>query len=311
MIAENLTNTFVRQVNRSFAHRLPDLPGTRGDFPRSRKIQTNLNGQNVTVHDSSKSFLLHATTAVNAVIISRRGATDPWRFFERESAISIRVVGVRSCTHLHLLVLYELASPASKCRRDKRAGASTEKYGKVISSFPAFGAIALPAATQTVWNCTLTRLSRHKLLSDSFYPFLPLCPSVSVSHLLSPSLSLYSLLLFISVRLLFSPRVLSHGASWTVHRKLDAYYLTRCRSFSGGTPHFALRLSGVSFSVSALVSFSASLFSLSIVREFTLYIFLIFIYSLFSSRLGSRLYTHFLALCFFLICFHYLLSLSD
>lgn len=79
---------------------------------------------------------------------------------------------LRGCVH----ATYPRActSPTSKYERDKRTlvREPTEKRGKVISPFPAFGAIALPAATRAAWNCTLVRLSRHKLLSDSFYPVL-------------------------------------------------------------------------------------------------------------------------------------------
>jgi len=104
------------------------------------------------------------------------------------SAAVVREAAYASCTPARAS-----ASPTSKHERDKRA--DSEERGKVISPFPAFGAIALPAATRTAWNCTLVR---HKLLSDSFhltpsiYFSLSFCLPLSLSLLCSPFLSLFS-----------------------------------------------------------------------------------------------------------------------
>lgn len=90
-----------------------------------------------------------------------------------------------------------------------RAGA--EKRGKLISSFPPFGAIALPPVTR------LSEIARWlDYLDISSWAILFTFLSISCTPTRARSLSL-SLFPF------------SRTASWTACRKLDAYYFTRCR----------------------------------------------------------------------------------
>lgn len=86
-----------------------------------------------------------------------------------------------------------------------------------------------------VWNCTLTRLSRHKLLTDSFHPFAPLSFH---SFVLSISVCYSPFVFFLMVSrgqftVNWTP-IISRVAGVSLYRRYSAFCTLslRCASFS-------------------------------------------------------------------------------